>query len=54
MRQSLEEAIRESGLETEIRNLIFQLIRTNLKIDRIFDAEQTQSQVHTFKSNELK
>ncbi|KAL9930199.1 TBC1 domain family member 19 isoform 1-T1 [Glossina fuscipes fuscipes] len=45
MRQSLEEAIRESGLETEIRNLIFQLIRTNLKIDRVFDTEQTQPQV---------
>uniref|UniRef100_A0A1A9WW95 Rab-GAP TBC domain-containing protein n=1 Tax=Glossina brevipalpis TaxID=37001 RepID=A0A1A9WW95_9MUSC len=44
MRHSLEEAIRESGLETEIRNLIFQLIRTNLKIDRLYDTDPTQPQ----------
>lgn len=39
MKNTLEQAMKKHGLETEIRNIVFHLIRTSIKSDAKFSMQ---------------
>lgn len=47
MKNTLEQAMKKHGLETEIRNIVFHLIRTSIKSDTKISMQAVRSTVRS-------